>query len=314
MMTTRRFRGVLPILATPFDDDESVLADELGSLVRWEVGLGVDGVVCLGVAGEAFRLTDEERGRVVRVVVEAVDGAVPVVAGVTATGTRMVEHHIGVAAEAGCAGVLVAPPIVPGIRPDAVLDYYRRVGRAAGEMTVVVQDEPNATGVRMTPELIATVLDELPNARAAKIEDPPTGRKITRIRDLVQRDDEVAYFGGLGGQYLLTELQAGGAGAMTGFAFPEVLLDICGAFWDGDPDTARDVFYRHLPLMQFEFQPVLGVAVRKAALRLRGVLQHVGTRHPGPVLDRGTWAELEHLVDRLGLRDGYTSVRLGSRP
>ena len=314
MTMSGRFRGVLPILATPFDEDESLLLDELAALVRWEIELGVNGVVCLGVAGEAFRLTDEERARVVATVVEAADGVVPVIAGVTATGTRMVEQHVAVAAEEGCAGVLVAPPIVPGIRPDAVVEYYRRVGRAAGDMTVVVQDEPNATGVRMTPEQIARVLDELPNARAAKIEDPPTGRKIARIRELVQRDDEVAYFGGLGGQYLLAELQVGGAGAMTGFAFPEVLLDVCRAFWDGDTDTARDVFYRHLPLMQFEFQPLLGVAVRKAALQVRGVLQHVGTRHPGPVLDAGTRAELEHLIDRLGLGDGYTSVRPGGRP
>ena len=293
------FRGVFPILATPFDDDEALLVDELADLVRWELGLGVDGLVCLGVAGEAFRLTEPERRQVIDAVVAAADGAVPVVAGVTATGTRIVEAHVEEAREAGCAGVLVAPPLVPGVRPDAVLGYYRRVGEAAGDVTVVVQDEPNATGVRMTPELIAQVLDELPNARAAKIEDPPTGRKIERIRSLVQRSDEVSYFGGLGGQYLLPELMAGGAGAMTGFAFPEVLLDVCARFWAGDVDGAREVFLHHLPLMQFEFQPGLGVAIRKRALQRRGAIQHVRTRHPGPTLDAATAAELDVLLDRL---------------
>lgn len=303
-----RLHGLVPILVTPFTDDEELDLDSLDRVVEHTVGLGAQALVCLGVAGEIFRLSESERATVLRRVLDVTAGRVPVVAGVTASGTRLAERQAELAMRAGATALLLAPPPLPGVRADAIVGYYRRVAAAAPEIDIVVQDEPSATGVVMPATLIARLLSEFPTARYAKIEDPPTAAKLRTIAAAVDRsehDGPVGYFGGLGGQFLLAELAAGAAGAMTGFAYPELLLEVLARYGDGDEEGSRELFTRHLPLLHFEFQPGIGLAVRKEVLRRRGVIASARTRHPGPTLDAHATAELDHLLALLDIERRY---------
>ncbi len=284
--------GIFHILATPFTDDGALDVEGLPRLVEAVLATGVNGLTILGIAGEAHRLTDEERRRVVEDVVKAAAGYVPVVVGVSAPGTHLAAGFAAMAREHGADAVMVAPPA--GARNlDAVAEYYQAVARAAGR-PLVLQDEPVTTGVVMPAPFLARLIAELPTAEAVKLEEPPTPPKITRLAALAAR--RVAVFGGLGGVYFFEELSRGADGAMTGFPYPEALRAIREHFVAGRRDEARALFYHWLPLIRFESQPgsVPGtsLAIRKEILRRRGWLRSAYVRHPASPPDAATLDEL----------------------
>jgi 4-hydroxy-tetrahydrodipicolinate synthase len=148
----------------------------------------------------------------------------------------------------------------------------------------------------MEPALLARIAREVPAARTIKLEDPPTPLKTARILQAAGGDIRVDVLGGLGGVFLMEELLAGAAGVMTGFAYPEVLVEVVRRFRAGDEAGAGAMFYRFVPLMRFEFQESIGMAIRKEVLRRRGALADNSTRAPGPVLDPTTAAALDRVL------------------
>ncbi|NQW23930.1 MAG: dihydrodipicolinate synthase family protein [SAR202 cluster bacterium] len=292
-----RFSGVHWMLATPFHEDESIDTASIGKIVAKAISSGCQGMVCLGVTGEVARLTDRERHQVADAVIQRAEGR-PVTVGATAASTVAAIQHSKEAQELGAAAVMVSPPPMGKPNPDAVFAHYSRLADAI-DIPIVVQDYPSSSGVHMSPDFIARLSSGIPAARYLKLEDPPTPPKISAIRKLV--GDDMPIFGGLGGVFLLEELARGSAGAMTGFAYPEVLVEICRHMAEGDQAKAEEVFNRCLPLMLFEFQEGIGVSVRKYALQSRGLIECSKVRHPGPNITDETKAEFHRLVGAVGL-------------
>ncbi|HET8529817.1 MAG TPA: dihydrodipicolinate synthase family protein [Methylomirabilota bacterium] len=288
--------GVFHILATPFREDGALDADGLPRLVECALATGITGFTILGIAGEAHRLTDEERRRVVETVVKEVRGRVPVAVGVSASGTHLATAFARMAREHGADALMVAPPT--GLKNlDTVAEHYRIVAAATG-LPIVLQDEPVTTQVNMPAPFIAQVCADLPLIEAVKLEEPPTLPKITRLRALF--GSRVAIFGGLGGVYFFEELSRGADGAMTGFPYPEALRAIREHFVAGRRDEARALFYRWLPLIRYESQPGAtpgtAIGIRKEILRRRGWIASALVRPPAPQLDAGTHAELAEIL------------------
>ena len=288
--------GVFHILATPFREDGALDTGGLPRLVECALATGITGFTILGIAGEAHRLTDEERRRVVETVVKETRGRVPVAVGVSASGTHLATAFARMAREHGADALMVAPPA--GLKNlDAVAEYYGTVAAATG-LPIVLQDEPVTTQVNMPAPFIAQLCADLPAIEAVKLEEPPTLPKITRLRALF--GSRVAIFGGLGGVYFFEELSRGADGAMTGFPYPEALRAIREHFVAGRRDEARALFYRWLPLIRYESQPGAtpgtAVGIRKEILRRRGWIASALVRPPAPALDAGTYAELGELL------------------
>jgi 4-hydroxy-tetrahydrodipicolinate synthase len=107
---------------------------------------------------------------------------------------------------------------------------------------------------------------------------------------------------GNGGLYFPQELARGADGAMTGFAYPEMLVKVYELFRQGNPEVAEDLYDKYLPLVRYEQQPGYGLAVRKEVLRRRGAIQSAVTRSPGPMLDHYDSTELDRLIQRLEYR------------
>jgi 4-hydroxy-tetrahydrodipicolinate synthase len=259
---------------------------------------GVNGVTALGVTGEVARLDDSERRQVLEAVTRHVNGRIGVVAGTTADGTRTCIGYSRQALDCGATAVMVSPPRMAKLNSDAVLRHYAALSDAV-DIEIVVQDYPPISGYAMEPSLLARIAAQLPRARTIKLEDPPTPFKTSRILAEVKKaapDVEVRIFGGLGGVFLLEELLAGATGAMTGFAFPEILVNIVRRFRDGKIDGAADVFYQALPLMRFEFQEGIGMAIRKEVLHRRGALSSPATRPPAASLDKTTREALDRVM------------------
>src|SRR5690242_20002880 len=273
------FGGVFSVLPTPFSSSGDLDPDSLTRVIDLFLDDGVDGFTALGVTSEVSRLTESERDRVLDIVLGRVSGRVPVVAGTTADGLRTCVEYTRRARAAGASAVMISPPRMPKINSDAVARHFAEVA-AAVDIAIIVQDYPPISGYAMEPSLLARIARDVPAARTIKLEDPPTPFKTSRILDQTKELD-VAIFGGLGGVFLLEELLAGAAGAMTGFAFPKMLVKIVALFRAGKIDEAADEFYRRVPLMRFEFQEGIGMAIRKEVLKRRGALAHAGIRPPG---------------------------------
>lgn len=289
-----KLEGVYSVLPTPFDARGDVDEGSLRRVIDLFVSAGVNGVTALGVTGEVARLEDAERRRVLEVVVEHVNGRIGVVAGTTADGTRTCINYSRYAREIGATAVMVSPPRMPKLNSEAVVRHYMALGEAV-DIEIVVQDYPPISGYAMEPALLARIARQLPRARTIKLEDPPTPYKTSRILEAAG-DIEVRIFGGLGGVFLLEELMAGATGAMTGFAFPEVLVEVVRLYRAGRIDEAADVFYRAVPLMRFEFQEGIGMTIRKEVLHRRGALAAPATRAPGAPLDKTTRDALDRVL------------------
>ncbi|HXH06861.1 MAG TPA: dihydrodipicolinate synthase family protein [Vicinamibacterales bacterium] len=288
------FEGVFAVLPTPFDAGGDVDEASLRRVVRLYLEAGVDGLTALGVTSEVARLDDAERERVLAVVLDEVGGRVPVVAGTTAEGTRACAGYSRRAVAAGAAAVMVSPPRLAKPASEVIVRHYRAIADAI-EAPIVIQDYPPVSGYAVEPWLLVRIAREVPQARVIKLEDAPTPFKTARILEAAG-ELELRILGGLGGVYLLEELLAGAHGAMTGFAFPELLVRIVRLFRAGRIEEAAELFYRTVPLMRFEFQESIGLAIRKEVLHRRGAIAHPGTRAPGPALDAATRAALDRVL------------------
>jgi 4-hydroxy-tetrahydrodipicolinate synthase len=289
-----QLEGVYSVLPTPFTSSGDLDDDSLRRVIDLFIEAGVNGVTALGVTGEVARLTDDERRHVLEIVVKHVDGRIGVVAGTTAEGTRTCIAHSRHARETGATAVMVSPPRMPKLNSEAVVRHFLSLAEAV-DIEIVVQDYPPISGFAMEPWLLARLAREIPRARTIKLEDPPTPFKTSLILRACG-DVPVRIFGGLGGVFLLEELMAGATGAMTGFAFPEILVDIVALYRAGNLEEAADLFYKSVPLMRFEFQEGIGMAIRKEVLHRRGALTSPATRAPAPALDQTTREALDRVM------------------
>lgn len=295
-------RGVYNIMATPFNEDGALDEESLRRLTDATISMGVNGITVLGVAGEAQKLLDSERRRVLEIVMEVNAGRVPIIVGASQNATDTTIAACKEAKEVGAAGVMVAPPLYlqPG---PALTEHFRRLGEAIS-IPIVLQDFPPSNGVTMNPADMAALVNTIPAITTIKLEDPPTPQRIAQTLSLINRAD-VTILGALGGIYYLDELRRGASGTMTGFAYPEALVAIWRAWDAGDRRQAADLFYRYLPLIQFEGQPKLGLAVRKEVLRRRGLIATATVRHPGPRLDPGSLDDLAETVEIIGIDEDF---------
>jgi 4-hydroxy-tetrahydrodipicolinate synthase len=283
--------GVHSVLVTPFAADESVDEAGIGTLVDYYAAAGIQGVLVLGVLGEADRLSDAERERVQSAAVAAVAGRVQVTVGITHGSTMVCRERAASAERAGGAAVMASPPPGSAAGP-ALRDHFARIADGL-TIPVVVQDLPQTSGVKLPVEFLAGLAGVLPPGSVVKLEDPPTPQKTAVLRE---QAPSLAVLGGLGGTALLHELDAGSSGTMTGFALPHLLVEIVEAHRAGEPERARRLFDAALPLLVFEAQPVVGLAVRKEILRRRGAIATGVLRGPAPSLDGRTAAALDELL------------------
>lgn len=289
------FSGVYSVLATPFTSSGDVDLESLKRVVDLAANAGVDGVTALGVTGEVARLDEQERRKIVETVVDHMNGRAKVIVGASADGVRTCIEFTRQAKAQGGDAVMVSPPRMLKLNTESVVSHYKALAEAV-DLPIVVQDYPPISGFAMEAGLLARIAREVPSARTIKLEDPPTPFKTTRIL-AAAGETRVAILGGLGGVFLMEELMAGAAGVMTGFAYPEVLVKVVSLYRAGKIDEAADVFYRFVPLMRFEFQEGIGMAIRKEVLRRRGVIANAATRAPGPTLDKSTSEALDRVLN-----------------
>jgi 4-hydroxy-tetrahydrodipicolinate synthase len=297
-------RGVFPIAVTPFLPDGAIDWTSVDRMVDFYLSCGADGLTILGIMGEAPKMTGEESIAIVRRVV-ARAGRTPVIVGVSAPGFAPMRALARASMEAGAAGVMIAP--APALRTDdQIVTYFAdAIGAIGTDVPVVVQDYPLTLGVVMAPGVLRRIFTENPSAVMLKHEDWPGLDKIGALRRWQAEGAlrPLSILCGNGGLFLDFEMVRGADGAMTGYAFPDMLVDLVRLHAAGDRTGAQDLFDAHLPLLRYEQQLGLGLAVRKHVLMRRGVIAHEGQRKPGAALNAAGRADVEFLLGRLARHD-----------
>jgi len=283
--------GVHVIMPTPFDGQGKLDLDSLANLTHFLIQLEVDGLVVLGVMGEAPKLGEQEQEQVIKGVVEAAQGRVPVFVGSGAGGTDLAIQKSARAVELGAAGLLVAPP--PVQNDSVIFDYYKRINDALNA-PIILHDYPVSTGILLSVLLVTRLHGELEQMGVIKLEDTPSGPKTSAIR---KQNPNLSILGGLGGLYILEELQRGANGIMTGFSYPDILLAIYRTYSAGNHALARKIFFGACALMRYEFQPGIGIALRKEMYRRRGAIANPYVRHPGAQIDAALRQELDQILE-----------------
>ncbi len=292
--------GVYIIAVTPFTDDGAIDYAGAEQMVDFYISRGATGLTILGMMGEAPKLSGAEAIGFTRHVVQAVGGRVPVVVGASSPGFAAMGELSRAAMDAGAAGVMVAPPGT--VRTDdQIFGYFRQVAETLGDIPFVLQDFPQASGVQISPGVIRRIVDALPSCVMLKHEDWPGLNKITWLRE-AEGMRRISILVGNGGVFLPEELRRGADGAMTGFAFPEMMADVLAAQLAGDAERASDIFDAYLPLARFEQQPGPGLAVRKYILHKRGAIPSAAQRAPRATLSGREITEVEFLLARQARR------------
>ena len=288
--------GVLSVLCTPFRPDGALDEVSLSRLVDHQLAWGVDGLVVFGLAGELYKLSDDERRRILTSVVQRVAGAVPVIAGSEHTGTEAAAARSREAVELGADALMVYPPTF--VKPDAkgVKEYYEAIAEAT-DVPIIIQDAPAWTGVPLPLELLVAIAELSPRLCWVKVEAPPAAAKIRALRSA-----GVHVLGGYGALYLAEDLGAGVEGVMPGCALPGLYLDVWRSHECGDEERVFARYRQALPLLVFQMSSLdVFVAVQKALLHSIGVIDSPRLRRPGAELDAEQQRWLDKLIERTGL-------------
>jgi 4-hydroxy-tetrahydrodipicolinate synthase len=303
-MLTTAAKGVFIISATPFHEDGRIDIESTDRMVDFYRASGVAGITVLGIMGEAPKLDGAEALAFVQRVVMRAAG-LPVIVGVSAPGFAAMRTLAQGSMAAGAAGVMIAPP--PTTRTDdQIVTYYGDAVAAIGtNVPFVIQDYPLSTGVVFATSVIERVVTNHASCVMLKHEDWPGLDKISALRraQAEQRLRPISILTGNGGLFLDFEMGRGADGAMTGYAFPELLVGVCKLMAEGRRDAAHDLFDAHLPLIRYEQQPGVGLSVRKYVLMRRGVIASDAQRKPGSALSAAARLEVDYLLARLARHD-----------
>jgi 4-hydroxy-tetrahydrodipicolinate synthase len=303
MRLTSDAKGVYVIAPTPFHPDGRIDETSIDRMTDFFVAAGVDGMTVLGQLGEAPKMTHGEALSIVRQVVART--TLPVVVGVSSPGLAAMRALAQDAMAAGASGVMIAPPNT--LRTDdSIVQYYGQASEAIGpDVPFVLQDYPLTFSVQMTPGVIRRIVMENPACTVLKHEDWPGLDKISQLRTWEEEGSmrHVAILTGNNALFLDFEMNRGADGANTGYCFPDMLVDLVRLAGAGRRDEAHDLFDAHLPLIRYEQQAGVGLAVRKYVMMRRGIIASDTLRRPGSTLSPVARAEVEYLLIRLAAKD-----------
>ena len=309
-MSQSAYRGVFPIAPTPFLPDGTLDKASTSKLFDHYASIGSTGLTVLGIMGEAPKLDHAESIFLVKEAVRAM-GKKPIIVGVSAPGFASMRTLAREAMDLGAGSVMIAPPNT--LRTDdQIVNYYAQAVEAIGtDIPFVIQDYPLTLSVVMTPKVIQRIVTDNPSCVMLKHEDWPGLEKISALRNF-EKDGtlrKIAILCGNGGLFLDFEMERGADGANTGYAFPEMLIDVVNMMGKGERDAAHDLFDAHLPLLRYEQQQGVGLAVRKYVMMRRGLIAHDAQRKPGAGISATAKTEVDYLLTRLAKHDRRAAIK-----
>lgn len=297
---TQTIAGVLPVLHTPFDDDDEIDLPSLSREIDWALEVGADGV-CSAMVSEVLRLTAEERIELNRRLVEFTAGRGVVIASVGAESTKQAVQFARAADDAGCSAVMAIPPISTALPDAALLQYFTALADSV-DLPLIVQDASSYVGKSISTDFYVRLLERYgPDKILFKPEGAPVGPNISDLRDA--SGGRARMFDGSGGILLIDAVRRGVVGTMPGVDLLDAIVAIWKALGRGDESAAYQIYFPICALVALQLQAGLDgfLAVEKYILVRRKIFSHDRRRQPNSwSLDRETQAEIDRLLEMLG--------------
>lgn len=286
--------GIVPILLTPFDEKESIDFESLHREVDMALAAGVHGIG-IAIGSEIFKLTQDERLRMLRAVADQVAGEIPLIMNTSAPGTEVAVRLAVEAAKAGATRLMIWPPDFIPTGPDSVVEHLSRIAGEVG-LPIVLQDVPQSP---ISPALANRIASEVPLVDTIKVETQPTVDQVNTMVHAV--GDRLAILGGAGGGTLVEEFRRGARGTMPFVSQSRDFMAVWAALQSGDETEAeRIIETRILPVSRLGFQGRdLFYHVHKGLLHKEGLFQTTTVRMPTATPDATTRAEIDKLISRL---------------
>lgn len=246
------FKGVMPAITTPFQDDLTVDHAFIARHVSWLVEYRCTGIVPLGSLGEGNTLRFEEKVEIVRTCVDTLKGRVPVMPGIASLSTAGAVRLALASAEAGCDALMVLPPYVHNGKMDETVTHFKAIFEAT-DLPCMLYNNPIAYGTDVTPEIIAELADRHPNLQAVK-ESSGDVRRVTAVKALV--GDRLQVFAGLD-DMPFEAAWAGASGWIAGLvnALPEESVRLFELASSGNRTKAFELYRWFLPLLRLDTVP-----------------------------------------------------------
>jgi len=289
----KKIKGIFPVIATPFKDDTSVDENSLRKIIRYVLNACAHGVTFPAVASEFYALSENERKKLSEVVMEEIQGKIPVILAVSAPHVSIAVDLARHAKSIGADAIMLMAPYVVKDSLLGIQNYFEKVADRI-DLPIVLQNAPTPLGSAQSVEAVLQILEAIPQIKYVKEENMPCGQRISKLSENAPKSLQ-GVFGGAGGRYMLDELTRGAIGAMPACELTEIHVEIYNHFINEDPETARQLFYRLLPLLNF--QAVFRMAMTKEVLRYRGIIEYTHVRVGNIALDEMDREELITLLN-----------------
>lgn len=293
-------RGVIPVIPTPFTRSEDIDEEALGQAVEFAIAVGCKALCLPAYGSEFYKLSEEERFRVVALSVQQARGRAAIIAQSNHGSAKVAGEFARKNADLGANIIAFALPRAFAVPEVDMMRYAERVTQSV-DLPVILQDF-NPGGVTVGPAFCRELQQRCPNFHAIKLEEPVMGAKVEAIRAATQ--ERLSILEGWGGIYLTELFDYGISGLMPGLGLSDLLGEVWSALSEGRRGDAYDIFQSILPLISFSLQTFeLYHFVEKRLLQARGVLPEVFVRDcqwsPTPQIRRTTDELISRALDQI---------------
>ena len=258
-------------LITPFKEDESVDYDALMRMVDYLVQNNTDFLCVLGTTAETPTLTDDEKQKIKRMVIDRVAGRIPILLGVSGNNTRAVVDALRNDDYTGVDAVLSVVPYYNKPSQEGIYQHYRAIAQARPDMPIVLYNVPGRTGVNMTAETTLRIARDLDNVVAIK----EASGNITQMDDIIKNKPDTfdVISGDDGITFPLITLGAVGVISVIGNAFPREFSRMVRLALQGDYANALTIHHKFAELFKLLFVDGNPAGV-KAMLNAMGMVEN----------------------------------------
>lgn len=296
-MTENELFGVVPIVPTPFTEDEEIDEDALRRLIDFAIAGGISAVCLPAYASEFYKLSDDEKLRVVKIAVEHAAGRIRIVAQSNSPSLKIAIRLAQANVKAGADVISLAVPRIFGLPEASIREYLSGFLSSIPTTPVLVQDF-NPGGSSISVGFIQQLMEKHSNFKYLKLEEPLCAPKFEEI--IKTTGGKVGLFEGWGGLYMLELTPLGIAGVMPGLAVSDILQKVFVLRREGKNDEAFDLFEKVMPQIFFSLQNMeLFHYAEKELLIARGVLTNSVARKAAYIPDPSSVKYIKELNQRV---------------
>jgi dihydrodipicolinate synthase/N-acetylneuraminate lyase len=296
-MTENELFGVVPIIPTPFTEDEEIDEAALRRLIDFAIAGGIKAACLPAYASEFYKLSDDEKLRVVKIAVGHAAGRIKIVAQSNSPSLKIAIRLAQANVKAGADVISLAVPRIFGLPEESIREYLSGFLSSIPTTPVLVQDF-NPGGSSISVGFIKQLMEKHSNFKYLKLEEPLCAPKFEEI--IKTTAGKVGLFEGWGGLYMLELTPLGIAGVMPGLAVSDILQKVFVLRREGRNDEAFDLFEKVMPQIFFSLQNMeLFHYAEKELLIARGVLTNSVARKAAYIPDPSSVKYIKELNQRV---------------